>query len=475
MYYDYNSYSTLNQKYNNSYGRNQTNNSSSSLINKLNNISQNNKIKGSNFFGSNYDRNVLNVDSQFTTLNPTNYFNQNFSQKQTKYSSPYLKDSNISKSQIYLTKTSDYKMNDYYNNQREKNYFSSITKDNENKNNNTNNSNFDQITNQITTSKIGLQNLGNTCYMNTTLQILIHTVNFINRFYQEQNRIETRTPISKKLYEFILQFIKTSYAISPKEFKTTFSHRHRQFSGNDQYDTQEFCRILLEDINSELNKVKGSVRYKELDTKNKSKIQCDNEYNELFKSRENSIIVDTFYGQIINIFTCKCDYETFSFQKILDLPLLIPKNSNNTIELVDLIDLYFEGEDIKFETKCEKCNKKTIHRKEIFFSRPPEILILSLQRLNNRTKRKNNVPIHFKEVLNLKNFIDKDCGNRTGSSYVLYGIANHTGTIDYGHYYAYIKIGANWFEFNDSIVKQMGKIENVSSNAYVLFYRRNDV
>ena len=445
MYYDYNSYSTLNQKYNNSYGRNQTNNSSSSLINKLNNISQNNKIKGSNFFGSNYDRNVLNVDSQFTTLNPTNYFTQNFSQKQTKYSSPYLKDSNISKSQIYLTKTSDYKMNDYYNNQREKNYFSSITKDNENKNNNTNNSNFDQITNQITTSKIGLQNLGNTCYMNTTLQILIHTVNFINRFYQEQNRIETRTPISKKLYEFILQFIKTSYSISPKEFKTTFSQRHRQFSGNDQYDTQEFCRILLEDINSELNKVKGSVRYKEFDTKNKSKIQCDNEYNDLFKSRENSIIVDTFYGQIINIFTCKCDYETFSFQKILDLPLLIPKNSNNTIELVDLIDLYFEGEDIKFETKCEKCNKKTIHRKEIFF------------------------------FLNLKNFIDKDCGNRTGSSYVLYGIANHTGTIDFGHYYAYIKIGANWFEFNDSIVKQMGKIENVSSNAYVLFYRRNDV
>ncbi len=471
--YDYNSYSTLSQNYNNSFRRNQTNNTSSSLINKINNISQNNKIKGSNFFGSNYDRNVLNVDSQFTTLNPTNYFNQNFSQKQTKYSSPYLKDSNISKSQIYLAKNSDYKMNDYYNNQREKNYFSSITKDNENKNNNTNNSNFDQIANQITTSKIGLQNLGNTCYMNTTLQILIHTVNFIHRFYQEQNRVETRTPISKKLYELILQFIKTSYALSPKEFKTTFSQRHRQFSGNDQCDTQEFCRILLEDMNYELNEVKNKSEYKELSTDGKTKKQCDKEFDILFKSRENSIIIDTFYGQIINIFTCKCNYETYSFQKVLDLPLLLP-DGDKPISLNKLLDEYFEGDSIQFSSKCKKCGKKTEHKKEIRISQPSNVLILSFQRINERTQKKNVSEIKFSEKLSLKKYVDSDCGFYNESQYELFGIIFHKGKINFGHYFTYIKIDErDWYEFNDSKVTYIGReINTTSSSVYALFYQK---
>jgi ubiquitin C-terminal hydrolase len=59
--------------------------------------------------------------------------------------------------------------------------------------------------------------------------------------------------------------------------------------------------------------------------------------------------------------------------------------------------------------------------------------------------------------------------------YSLYGIANHSGTIDFGHYFAYIKIEGNWFEFNDSIVKSIGRINNISSSAYVFFYKRNDI
>ena len=76
--------------------------------------------------------------------------------------------------------------------------------------------------------------------------------------------------------------------------------------------------------------------------------------------------------------------------------------------------------------------------------------------------------------MNLNQFIDEDCNENKGSSYVLYGIVNHIGNIEIGHYFCYVKIGANWFEFNDSIVNQIGKIEVISSNVYVLFYRRND-
>ena len=408
--------------------------------------------------------------------NNYDYQTRQYGINQNKPSSPYLSDYKYnSYSQIYSSRPNPqiYNNMNYFSRQNEKqNYGYSF------KNENDLNTNNSSSSNNISIAKIGLQNLGNTCYMNTTLQILSHTPNFINRLIQNKNIIDYKSTISKKFFDLINQFIKNSYSFSPIDFKSSFSMKHRQFAGYDQCDTQEFCRVLLEDINSELNRIKNKPFYKELDTKNKTKIECDKEYYDLCKLREDSIVIDTFYGQIINIFTCKnnrCNQQTFSFQKVLDLPLLIPRNIMSSISLNELIKIHFESEDIQFETKCEGCGQKTIHKKEIFFSRPPEILILSVQRLNMRTKRKNNISIQFSENLNLDNFIDKSCGFGNNCSYSLYGIANHSGTIDFGHYYAYINIEGNWYEFNDSIVKSIGRIDNISSSAYVFFYKRNDV
>ena len=63
--------------------------------------------------------------------------------------------------------------------------------------------------------------------------------------------------------------------------------------------------------------------------------------------------------------------------------------------------------------------------------------------------------------------------------YELIGVVNHSGTADFGHYFAYCKDGYNggdnWFEYNDSSVSAV-KMENViTKNAYVLMYRRSDL
>ena len=95
-------------------------------------------------------------------------------------------------------------------------------------------------------------------------------------------------------------------SIVPSEFKLKFGSKHSLFSGYGQNEKQEFCRFLLEDMNKELNEVRHKPPYKELNTSGKPKIVCDKEFDELFRSRESSIVMDSFYGQIINIFTCKC-------------------------------------------------------------------------------------------------------------------------------------------------------------------------
>ena len=325
-------------------------------------------------------------------------------------------------------------------------------------------------------SKIGLRNLGNTCFMNTCLQNLIHSEFFIIKLFSKSSLLSSKTKISKQFYSLckeVSSCITSSF--SPYDFKSAFGSKHSMFSGYNQHDTQEFCRILLEDMNSELNEVLNPAPYKELSTLNKSKIECNKEFDEVFRKRENSLIMDTFYGQLINIFKCECDFETYSFEKILDLPLLLQKHSSS-IDIKDLLKDYFECERIKFETKCEKCKKKEWHTKEIKISQPPNILILSLQRQNPRTGSKNNSYVKFYDEIDMSEYLDHECWNKNDAKYSLYGIGNHSGSINFGHYYAYIKINNTWYEFNDSSVSTYSKgDDNSSSTAYVLFYKKNNI
>ena len=342
-------------------------------------------------------------------------------------------------------------------------------------------SNDDNIINKICSSTKGLENLGNTCFMNTCLQNLIHSEYFIKSLIYKKELISKRnTPVTYyfiKLLELIISSNNQDVGfVSPKDFKDIISTKHHKFRGYSQQDCQEFCRIILEDMNQELNEIEKPEPYKELSTLNKSKMECDKEFDETFKKRENSLIMDCFYSQIINIFKCECGFETYSFQKVLDFPLLLPKRSDSKVTIKELLDEFFETEEIKFETKCEKCHKKRNHEKKIKFSQPPNILILSLQRIDERKKRKNKCLVEFPEKLCIIDYIDDECGHKSENKYELYGICKHNGDMEFGHYYAYIKInGKQWYEFNDSKVKSFPE-ENYSSfessSAYILFYKK---
>ena len=365
--------------------------------------------------------------------------------------------------------------NDYYskNNssiQRNIDYYK------KNYNNNYTSKNPNNEYESIITSKIGLFNLGNTCYMNTCLQNLIHCKFFIKKLVKinQRQKISGFTPITLEFFN-LCHIVSNPNEITanPKNFKKIFSSKHSEYKGYSQLDTQEFCRVLLEDMNSELNEIKYRSKYKELITDGKTKKQCDKEFDELFRSRENSVIIDTFYAQIINIFKCKCGYETYSFQKIMDIPLLLP-GGNVPVSLNKLLEDYFEGDEIDFREKCEKCKKKCKHQKDIKISQPANVLILSFQRINERTNNKNISEINFSEKLNMKKYVDSDCGFYNESQYDLFGIICHKGRINFGHYYAFIKIeDRDWYEFNDSKVTYIGReINTKSTSVYALFYQK---
>ena len=110
--------------------------------------------------------------------------------------------------------------------------------------------------------------------------------------------------------------------------------------------------ILLEDINNEnTNLNKKKYEYKELDISNKNIKESSLEYHSTFMKKKKSFRVDNFYTQIINIFKCECNAITYSFYKLLDIPLLLQKN-NYKLCITDLIHSNFGPEIIQFESKC---------------------------------------------------------------------------------------------------------------------------
>ena len=321
--------------------------------------------------------------------------------------------------------------------------------------------------------EIGINNIGNTCFINSCLQVLIHCPLFMYRLIKKIKLINENTPVTSNfisICEMMADSKENSINIS--DFKNLVGIKHKIFEGYLQNDSQEFCRILLEDISRELNEVKEQTLYRLLSNSDqKSKKLRDNDFFRNFSKREKSIVTDLFYAQIVNIFTCECKSEIYSFQKILDFPLLFPqKIDNNIVTLNELLKLYFQTEFIDFDSNCEKCQNKAKHKKEIKISRPPEILILSLQRIGEY-KKKLGYSVNFEENIDISEFIDKDCGYARDCNYQLFAVINHSGSINSGHYYTYLKIEKkDWFEFNDSKVKKIEDISDSSETAYALFY-----
>ena len=339
----------------------------------------------------------------------------------------------------------------------------------------------------ITQSLTGLVNLRETCYMNTGLQNLIHCVPFIDNLFSVldefreviEEKIISNSFINlclslSKIDNYNLKYNFNSY--NPNLFRLNFCQVHKQYSDNEQHDSLEFIRILLDDISKELNQTKIISQYKELSTEGKTKEYQNSEYNEFYLRRENSIIIKIFYSQIMNIFKCECGDISYSFEKILDIPLLFSNDMNNKeINLIDLISKYFEGEELTWNLPCKKCKRKNVKRnKKIQITILPKVLIFSLQRFNPVTGVKINKYINFEEFIDLSSFCDIDFFNgEMNAKYKLFGISNHSGTVNFGHYYSYTKVGNNWYEFNDSIVKLIN-LSFYSKAAYFFFYEKID-
>ena len=151
---------------------------------------------------------------------------------------------------------------------------------------------------------------------------------------------------------------------------------------------------------------------------------------------------------------------------------------NNKISLNDLFEILGEEELLDENNLwfCENCKKKQKAEKKLEIYKTPKILIIQIKRFNRIKKLETKVDFPIKN-LDINKYIISEDKNKN-IKYDLFAVANHYGSLNFGHYTAICKNSLNdkWYEFNDSMVSEIKDISRIiSENAYVLFYKQKNL
>ena len=327
----------------------------------------------------------------------------------------------------------------------------------------------------------GLANLGNTCFINSCIQVLSHTYE-LNYFLEP----ETYKNKLKKKYDsaLIIEWDNlrkimwnSNCIISPGKFIKTVQKVAQlkgmeMFTGFSQNDLPEFLLFLIDCFHTSLSReIKMTISGNPENETDKVAIQCFEMIKNMY-SKEYSEIWNLFYAVHVSEITNDETGEKIKINPepyfMIDLP--IPEN-NKSPSLIDCFNHYVEGEIIK-DWFNEDSNERINIRKKIQFWSFPNILVIDLKRFNNRFQ-KNQILITFPlDELDLSSYVIGY--KKENYKYELYGVCNHSGGVMGGHYTAYVKnANGKWYHFNDTSVSEVGLLESIiSPKAYVLFYRK---
>ena len=145
------------------------------------------------------------------------------------------------------------------------------------------------------------------------------------------------------------------------------------------------------------------------------------------------------------------------------------KNDEDKITIHDCLKLFTKSELLN-DIQCEKCKKKTLFKKNLEIEKLPTYLVIVLKRfkyiMTNSIKINNliNFPL---EELSLKDYVSQ---KNIDYTYNLFGIINHAGTLERGHYYSFINLNGIWIDFDDSHVTETNE-RIVTNKVYMLVYK----
>jgi ubiquitin carboxyl-terminal hydrolase 8 len=328
----------------------------------------------------------------------------------------------------------------------------------------------------------GLANLGNTCYINSCMQILSHCY-ILNELIDKINLDKlNKTEDSILLIEWKnlkdLMWSKNCI-VSPNRYvntiqKISINKNIELFSGFAQNDLPEFLIFVIDCFHNSLKrKVEMNIVGSALNETDNLAKECYNMIKSMY-SETFSELLSLFYGIHVSQLHSSDKSELLSVKpesfSLINLPL--PENTNQCT-IMDCFDLYTKSEYLEGDNAWYNDKKKAKENvyKSICFWSLPEILIVDFKRFTNQNKKINTVVSTPLLDLDLSKYVvgyDKE-----KFKYDLFGICNHSGGCLGGHYTAFVKNANNkWYHFNDTQINEINEDGLISNKGYCYFYKK---
>ncbi|XP_030842725.1 ubiquitin carboxyl-terminal hydrolase 5 [Strongylocentrotus purpuratus] len=276
----------------------------------------------------------------------------------------------------------------------------------------------------------GLKNMGNSCYLNSVMQVLFSIPDFVNRYASKKDEIFTSAPADPR-GDFNVQMAKLGYGlasgrysqepkttdsgdqseakkqsgVAPRMFKSLVGKGHQEFSTNRQQDAQEYLLHLFSIIERHSRNLNNPCDCLQLELE--ERIQCSQSNQVKYKKRTDYILAVPIPLEAATNLNAFVAYQAKKAELEAKKERVDPKDIVRPhICLQDCLEAFAAQEKVE-DFYSAAINAKTVALRSTRIASFPDFLIIQLKKFTlgeDWTPKKLDVSVDMPDELDLSRY-----------------------------------------------------------------------